>query len=698
MKGWIPLWRRPGKTGLGILLVMLAGTLLCLSVGQCFAALQTQAKVEQDYVTVALPTGKYQQQNILDENGETVGVTYLPSQPQEVMDFLASLPDAAPDIVKSMAYHGLISGYCPSLTPLNYAEVGTALSADAPRALDTIPYTCAMFVIQLEEIGSAEPFATADMMWGDSDPAGYGVAAMLTGTIREVVFLQDGYPDPTGRTVRISLRLESDAQLQSLSLEQGQNYLIYGTDYQDLDWQLRCKIANGDAELFSEVDWSHIRMLSEEEIQQLDQESFQISGAETPYRAVYEGGLYLTQEDLDWVDCSSLTICTNPLLYIGQLGAEEVLLSDGNSVQTISATDYILRYGQAGITAIPGSASAFLQTTKDEAWLQALDCLQINRHAFPVVATPNLRAMAQFAIEDAMLSEGRSFTQQEYDKGSRVCVISEALAAANGISVGDSISLGFYERDENIPYQPFAKTANPSAAYYSPQLGFAAEEEAYEVVGIYRQKNAWTEDEYAFTPNTIFVPEQAVTCQTTTSDSGIFRTITLENGTQDAMEALLAANNLSGLFVYYDQGYSVMQSSLQSYFSVSTTVVAVGLGAWAGLILLYLLLFPLQQRKEIRRMWALGVPLGQIRRYLMETAAGILLPGLLLGGVLGAVLLDAVTSRIGTAAGAEVTLSHTAEMMLALTGVQALCLAVILYLLTGYLLRSLKDAPGRSRR
>lgn len=200
---------------------MLAGTLLCLSVGQCFAALQTQAKVEQDYVTVALPTGKYQQQNILDENGETVGVTYLPSQPQEVMDFLASLPDAAPDIVKSMAYHGLISGYCPSLTPLNYAEVGTALSADAPRALDTIPYTCAMFVIQLEEIGSAEPFATADMMWGDSDPAGYGVAAMLTGTIREVVFLQDGYPDPTGRTVRISLRLESDAQLQSLSWNKG---------------------------------------------------------------------------------------------------------------------------------------------------------------------------------------------------------------------------------------------------------------------------------------------------------------------------------------------------------------------------------------------------------------------------------------------------------------------------------------------
>ena len=82
----------------------------------------------------------------------------------------------------------------------------------------------------------------------------------------------------------------------------------------------------------------------------------------------------------------------------------------------------------------------------------------------------------------------------------------------------------------------------------------------------------------------------------------------------------------------------------------------------------------------------------------METAAGILLPGLFLGGVLGAVLLDAVTSRIGTAAGAEVTLSHTAGMMLALTGVQALCLAGILYLLTGYLLRSLKDAPGRSRR
>ena len=47
------LFRSPWKTLLGIILVLLACTLLCVSIGQYDASMQAQRKVEQDYTTIA---------------------------------------------------------------------------------------------------------------------------------------------------------------------------------------------------------------------------------------------------------------------------------------------------------------------------------------------------------------------------------------------------------------------------------------------------------------------------------------------------------------------------------------------------------------------------------------------------------------------------------------------------------------------
>ena len=51
------LTRRPVKAAFGVLLLALAGAILCLSGGQYWAAAQTRATVERTYTTVAVITG-----------------------------------------------------------------------------------------------------------------------------------------------------------------------------------------------------------------------------------------------------------------------------------------------------------------------------------------------------------------------------------------------------------------------------------------------------------------------------------------------------------------------------------------------------------------------------------------------------------------------------------------------------------------
>ena len=52
-----------------------------------------------------------------------------------------------------------------------------------------------------------------------------------------------------------------------------------------------------------------------------------------------------------------LAVCTNPLLYNGQLGEEEIALPTG---ETMSAAAYVETFRDGGIVRLDGSAEAFL--------------------------------------------------------------------------------------------------------------------------------------------------------------------------------------------------------------------------------------------------------------------------------------------------------------------------------------------------
>ena len=191
--------------------------------------------------------------------------------------------------------------------------------------------------------------------------------------------------------------------------------------------------------------------------------------------------------------------------------------------------------------------------------------------------------IGNFAQETARNVLGRDFARDELAEGANVCVIAQSLAEANGLSVGDTLSLQYYNYDPETPGQSTVSngwaTTNPTAYYYSPAAGFSGPAEEYTIVGLYRCDNEWgdpQENLYSFTPNTIFVPKNSVTGTMDYGDQAFFRTIVLEHGAIPQFRQLVEDAGYEGLFVYYDQGYSEIADSLHDYAASARRAATIG--------------------------------------------------------------------------------------------------------------------------
>ena len=114
---------------------------------------------------------------------------------------------------------------------------------------------------------------------------------------------------------------------------------------------------------------------------------------------------------------------------------------DGNHLRKISAScqteigevaDILkvseVTIGDPFVARIEGTAEEFLADPDNAEWLKILAVQDMAQHSVPILGTDSLEAMYLFANSRARITEGRSITQEEYDTGARVCVLSTALA------------------------------------------------------------------------------------------------------------------------------------------------------------------------------------------------------------------------------------------------------------------------------
>ena len=336
---------------------------------------------------------------------------------------------------------------------------------------------------------------------------------------------------------------------------------------------------------------------------------------------------------------------------------------------------------------LDGTVEDFLASEEGAVWREALERIAINNHAFPVLGVDNLDHISNFNRGLANITAGRNFTQEELASGAKVCVISETVARNSGLSVGDTVTLQYYQHDENDVYgKSLAKgkgIINPTAEIYSPMTPFVNDGETYTIVGLYTQRDAWCQiidNLYSFTPNTVFVPKNSVTVEMQYTNQGTFGVLELYDGTITEFYDIITQTGYPLLFECFDQGYEATKESLDTFGSLSEQVMTIGMVVYSAILLLFLLLFPAQQGRTMRMMRSLGTPWQKECVHILVSGFGILLPGTVLGTAASILLWDGTIVALTEAIAVELNLKLDPDMIIGVAAAQLL-LALVLTLL-----------------
>lgn len=617
MKSIRQLLRQPIKTMAGILLTAIAVAVLCVSFSQTLAARDTSKQLLETYMTVALPTNKLQSQQIAWVN---------------------SFIEEHPELVKQSIRQGFASAYIPSLTPDNYTQhrIADRNTTDRTNELlqpDSLSYGGAILEIDLI---SVVPVGVEPEENGTED----SMTFLLEGKILRAIRLQNGYYDPTNYTIKIFLSVSSQAEFDALALQAGSRYLVCGNGYYDLDWELRDYLAEI-------MVWRR-----EESLPEWDMETFtKIEG--------YHGNAKYK--------------CKIGDLFHG-LSAWEMEM-----FRTVTLTVDGAAVTMPTIAQLDGTVEEFLQSSAGDKWQAAIADMEINCHSFPIIGTENLQGVAAFSLGRAKISEGREFSDEEIQAGAKVCVISDSLALAHGLQIGDTIDLQYFTYGLDNPYQQYIHDGkgivNPAPyTYYANSVGLG-EAENYEIVGIYKQNTPWgsvEDDLYAFTPNTIFVPQASVTGTMDFASAGQFLTLVLHSDKLLETQLYVIDADQDELFEYYDGGYNAVASSLAEYQAAANRILPIGIVVYTIVMVLYLFLFPAREERALAQMDSLGAGHGKQVRHVICNVLGILIPGSILGTVAAVNMWEMVAAALREWMETDVAVQLNTNWLWLVAAVQAL--------------------------
>lgn len=709
MKAIKKLLRQPIKAVAGILLVAIAVAVLCVCAGQSLAARETQERLNQSYLTLAFP----------ESDVEGAQSRWLDAYAQE-----------HPEVVKEVSRVGLASAYIPELTIDNWTQHWHKPLVTTSNLFT--PYDTAILEITLTDIGEVQDAPQTHAKYEDGvfilDENGvsipiefYGkpITVQLAGTVERVIALEEGYPDPVGFTVHISLTIDTQRMLDALNLEVGGRYLVYGTNYVDTDWQLRHRAGqimtwNKDAEL-PEWDLNTFKGIYDYDTYEQDGITYYTYWTRDEYGALNEvitvdsledvpsigfkckiGDLYhgMTVSDLKQFRSITMTCSRDvriPNTSVYQTEDGQWVFEDGGEISYVDQFGHAVviipqdknaqLYRAPTIARLTGSAEDFLASEEGTLWSEALCNVEVNNHAFAFLGVDSLGYIENFDRSEAKIIQGRDFTAEELKNGAKVCVISKQLAEANGLTVGGTIEPEFYDPDMGLKYQlPMSNNGFlPKPFYFFENTTQLQEAQSYTIVGIYEQNDPTPSlideygeivNRYGFTANTIFAPKASIDAAMYERESGLFKTVVLRNGSLKEFQLAAIEAGLGEEFQYTDNGYSTVEGSLATYRENAARALIVGTTVYGILLLLFLLLFPARERAVLLTMEALGAERPRRIGYLLSSSLGLLIPGTILGAGGGMLLWDKVAAALSENGAAMLDIRMNAGSMTAVAVMQ----------------------------
>lgn len=287
---------------------------------------------------------------------------------------------------------------------------------------------------------------------------------------------------------------------------------------------------------------------------------------------------------------------------------------------------------------------------RGEDWLKLVEMKEMEDYLFRVLPTNSLDLLPSFHQSFAYIDGGRAISAEEFESGTRVCMLPKSLAIRNQLGVGDTVTLPLLcamygcERDSLISFLPEGILLDANGEYYEPFW-----EAEYEIVGTYSLTTEGGGGVGEIPTDLFIIPMKSVGA---TDENNLIQvspmnrltaSFQIKNGTIAEFDAALhqAVPEASLLTISYDDGgYTNVMSGLQR--AKNTAILLLIAGALAAVIIAVLLLFfmVVRQKKRTAIERSLGMTKGQCRRSLLAGLLVLVVLGTAIGSGTAAVLME----------------------------------------------------------
>ncbi len=273
--------------------------------------------------------------------------------------------------------------------------------------------------------------------------------------------------------------------------------------------------------------------------------------------------------------------------------------------------------------------------------------ISIQQYTHNVVATNDVTSVPAFHLGSAALTEGRLITQEEYEKGAKVCLVSEEMVKNQKWKIGDKLKMKLFE-SEYIP--GYDRNLYDQPIYDAEETPFVEEGE-YEIVGIYSRYPTVGNTELAsntleILPYNIYIPTKSISKEREPEEllvHGSTFSVKLKNGKVEKFLADMEAKGLTERkegryepkFTFYDQGYSAVESGLRSMNSTAKLLLLLSSVLLLIVCILVAYFFWQNQRQIVGIFRLLGGTKRQAVLAVLRCALILTVLGAATGGILG---------------------------------------------------------------
>ncbi len=297
----------------------------------------------------------------------------------------------------------------------------------------------------------------------------------------------------------------------------------------------------------------------------------------------------------------------------------------------------------------------FYQTGRGKYWLNFIETLHQLDETIPVLPTGSLTLLPAFHAREAAIVDGREITEEEFQSGEAVCLITSDFAQSNNLKIGDTIFLPLYFA--NYGTAPSFLFGYSSGYIYFSLLNAQGEpysifwEVKYKIVGTYRYNGAQAvgiSDGTEMARDMVIIPSKSVRASDENNivDYGPMRATTtsfqISNGSIAKFQAALtkAVPESSLLEITYDDnGYEQISGDLKSARDIAVLLGAIGLLSTLAILMLLLYFFVIKQKKRTAIERSLGMSRRQCRVSIISGIMVLTIAATILGSIVSAVLI-----------------------------------------------------------